>query len=260
MPAVRRSASSVLHASSHWPSKTRPASTRSQDDAFEGYRLLEKLGEGGMGVVWLAQQEHPIRRLVALKVVKPGGDSRQVLAGSSRSVRRSRYSTTRISPRSSTPASRRTAGRTSPWSTCQVSDHDLRGSARADDPARLELFLQVCEGVEHAHQKGVLHRDLKPNNILVANQDGRAVVKIIDFGVAKAIGPRLSAETMETEIGALLGTPEYMSPEQAGLTQSAVDTRTDIYSLGLVLYELLVGALPFDARELRQRPSSKCCA
>ncbi len=120
--------------------------------------------------------------------------------------------------------------------------------------ARLELFLQVCEGVEHAHQKGLLHRDLKPGNILVASQDGRSVVKIIDFGIAKAIGPGVTAGIVETQIGVLLGTPEYMSPEQASLTPEGVDTRTDIYSLGMVLYELLAGALPFDVDTLRQRP------
>ena len=231
-----------------------PASTHSLDDTFEGYRLLEKLGEGGMGVVWLAQQEHPIRRLVALKAVKPGGDSKQVLA---------RFESERQAlailghPNIATvfDAGVTLAGR--PYFAMEYVP-GLPITTFADQhgltiTARLELFLQVCEGIEHAHQKGVLHRDLKPNNILVANRDGRVVVKIIDFGVAKAIGPRLSAETMETEMGALLGTPEYMSPEQAGLTQSAVDTRTDIYSLGLVLYELLVGALPFDARALRQK-------
>ncbi len=231
-----------------------PASTDSLDDTFEGYRLLEKLGQGGMGVVWLAQQEHPVRRVVALKAVKPGGDSTQVLA---------RFESERQAlamlghPNIATIFHAGVTPEGRPYFAMEyvpglpiTTFADQHGLTIA---ARLELFLQVCEGIEHAHQKGVLHRDLKPNNILVANQDGRAVVKIIDFGVAKAIGPRLSAETMETEMGALLGTPEYMSPEQAGLTQSAVDTRTDIYSLGLVLYELLVGALPFDARELRRK-------
>ena len=122
------------------------------------------------------------------------------------------------------------------------------------------LFLQVCEAVEHAHQKGLLHRDLKPANILVSGRDGRPLVKVIDFGVAKALSDRLSAETLHTQVGSIVGTPEYMSPEQAGATSAPVDTRTDIYSLGLVLYELLVGALPFDAaRSAPQGACSRCC-
>src|SRR5258705_9185347 len=116
---------------------------------------------------------------------------------------------------------------------------------------RLRLFIQVCEGVQHAHQKAVIHRDLKPSNILVTVQDGRAVPKIIDFGVAKATAQRLTERTMFTELGAMIGTPEYMSPEQAEMTGLDVDTRTDVYALGVILYELLTGALPFDSKELR---------
>ena len=229
-------------------------STAPPDTRFGAYRLLEKVGEGGMGVVWRAQQEHPIRRIVAVKVVKPDGDSRQVL---------SRFESERQSlallnhPNIATVFD---AGVSSDGRPYFVMEYVPGSSitAFADQralaiPARLELFMQVCEGVQHAHQKGLLHRDLKPTNILATDQDGRAVVKIIDFGVAKAMGPHVRAETVETQIGMLLGTPEYMSPEQAGLSEAIVDTRTDIYSLGLVLYELLVGALPFDARELRRK-------
>jgi WD40 repeat protein len=206
-----------------------------------------------MGVVWRAQQEHPIRRIVAVKVVKPGGDSRQVL---------SRFESERQSlallnhPNIATVFD---AGVSSDGRPYFVMEYVAGSSITtfADQhalaiPARLELFMQVCEGVQHAHQKGLLHRDLKPSNILVTDQDGRAVVKIIDFGIAKAMGPRVAAETVETQMGILLGTPEYMSPEQAGLSEAHVDTRTDIYSLGVLLYELLVGARPFDARELRR--------
>ena len=117
---------------------------------------------------------------------------------------------------------------------------------------RLNLFMQVCEGVQHAHQKAIIHRDLKPSNVLVTEQDGKRLPKIIDFGVAKATAQKLTEKTLFTELGVLIGTPEYMSPEQADLTGEDVDTRTDVYSLGVILYELLVGALPFDSKELRR--------
>ena len=123
---------------------------------------------------------------------------------------------------------------------------------RLSTQKRLELFLEVCEGVQHAHQKGIIHRDIKPSNVLVTIQDNKAVPKIIDFGVAKATGARLTEETMFTAIGQVIGTPEYMSPEQMGTTGLDVDTRADVYSLGVLLYELLVGELPFDLKELRR--------
>jgi WD40 repeat protein/serine/threonine protein kinase len=229
------------------------------DDApglvFGAYRLVEKIGEGGMGIVWLARQEHPIRRDVAIKVVKPGADSAQVL---------SRFDSERQAlailnhPNIATVFD---AGLTDDGRPFFAMEYvpGLPITAFADQRAlpiadRLRLFLEVCEAVAHAHQKGVVHRDLKPANILVGDRDGRTTVKVIDFGVAKALGPApLASEALTTQIGLLVGTPEYMSPEQAGVTQAAVDTRTDIYSLGLVLYELLAGALPFDAGELRRK-------
>ena len=230
-----------------------PPADDSPGTVFGSYRLLEKVGEGGMGVVWRAQQDHPIRRVVALKVVKAVDLSTPVL---------SRFDSERQSlallnhPHIATVLDAGVTPDGRPYFVMEYVDGSpittFADQRALPITARLELFLQVCEGVEHAHQKGLLHRDLKPTNILVSDQDGRAIVKIIDFGIAKAMGP-LRGDTMETQMGALLGTPEYMSPEQAGLTQTAVDTRTDIYSLGLVLYELLVGALPFDARELRRR-------
>ena len=226
----------------------------SPETRFGPYRLLEKIGEGGMGIVWRAQQEDPIRRIVAVKVVKPGADSRQVL---------SRFESERQSLavlNHPNVAMVFDAGVTPDGRPYFVMEY-VPGSAItsfADErslpiSARLALFLQVCQGVEHAHQKGLLHRDLKPTNILVTDQSGSAVVKIIDFGIAKAVGPHVTDQAVETQAGVLLGTPEYMSPEQAGLTQAVVDTRTDVYSLGLVLYELLIGALPFDAGDLRRK-------
>ena len=123
---------------------------------------------------------------------------------------------------------------------------------RLTNRERLELFVQVCEGVQHAHQKAIIHRDLKPSNVLVAIRDGKSVPKIIDFGVAKATAQKLTERTLFTEMGALIGTPEYMSPEQAEMTGQNIDTRTDVYSLGVMLYELLAGVLPFDSKELRE--------
>jgi non-specific serine/threonine protein kinase/serine/threonine-protein kinase len=216
------------------------------------YRLLEELGSGGMGVVYLAEQEEPVRRPVALKVIKLGMDTRQVVA---------RFETERQAlavmdhPNIARvfDAGATETGR--PYFVMELARGvpitEYCDRHKLPTQERLRLFIAVCQAVQHAHQKGVIHRDLKPSNILVVIQDDRPVPKIIDFGIAKATGHRLAERTLFTERGQLIGTPEYMSPEQAEMSGLDVDTRTDIYSLGVVLYELLAGALPFDARKLR---------
>jgi len=217
------------------------------------YKILEVIGEGGMGVVYHAEQVEPVRRRVALKVIKLGMDTKQFVA---------RFESERQAlalMNSPNIAQVFEAGATEqgrPYFVMEL----VRGDPiteycdrhRLDTRQRLELFMQVCGGVQHAHQKGVIHRDLKPSNILVTLQDQKAVPKIIDFGVAKATAQPLTEQTLFTEVGQVIGTPEYMSPEQAEMRGQDIDTRTDVYSLGILLYELLVGALPFDARALRR--------
>ena len=217
-----------------------------------GYRLLSVLGEGGMGTVYRAEELGPLRRQVALKVIKPGMDSRQVVA---------RFELERQSLAAMDHAAIAkvfgcgTTTRGQPFFAMElVPGLPLQrycDQRRMPLRERLRLFQQVCDGVQHAHQKGVIHRDLKPGNILVADRDGEPAVKIIDFGVARATDPSQAGGTLFTEQGVVIGTPEYMSPEQARGDLARIDTRTDVYSLGVVLYELLVGALPFPADSLR---------
>ncbi len=217
------------------------------------YRLLQKIGEGGMGEVWEAEQTEPVQRRVALKLIKRGMDSTQVVA---------RFESERQAlalmdhPSIAKVFDAGTTERGRPYFVMElvhgVPITEYCDRHRMSVRQRLKLFIQACEGIQHAHQKAVIHRDVKPTNILVAEQNGSPVPKIIDFGVAKATAQRLTERTLFTELGQLIGTPEYMSPEQAELTGEDIDIRTDVYSLGMVLYELLVGALPFDPKELRQ--------
>jgi serine/threonine protein kinase/tetratricopeptide (TPR) repeat protein len=210
------------------------------------YRLLERIGEGAIGEVFLAEQTAPVVRRVALKVIKPGMDTREVIA---------RFETERQTLAiMSHPAIAQIfdAGTTAAGRPFFAMEYvpgvpltEYCDSRRLDLRRRLELFLEICDGVQHAHHKGIIHRDLKPSNLLVCERDAQAVPKIIDFGVAKATAPGLQPSDAHTRIGHLVGTPEYMSPEQAQLSPLDIDTRTDVYSLGVVLYQLLVGSLPY---------------
>jgi serine/threonine protein kinase len=221
--------------------------------AIGPYRLLEKIGEGGMAEVWRAEQTTPVHRTVAIKLIKAGMESKAMIA---------RFESERQAlALMDHPAIARVfdAGATADGRPYFVMEYvpgmpitEYCDKYRLSTRERLELFIQVCEGVQHAHQKAIIHRDLKPSNVLISVQDGKPAIKIIDFGVAKALAQRLTEKTMFTELGMLVGTPEYMSPEQAELTGRNVDTRTDVYSLGLIMYEVLVGALPFDNKELRK--------
>ncbi|HJT35596.1 MAG TPA: WD40 repeat domain-containing serine/threonine protein kinase, partial [Pirellulales bacterium] len=217
------------------------------------YKLVEQIGEGGMGTVWMAQQQEPVKRLVAIKLIKAGMDSKQVVA---------RFEAERQALALMDHANIARvldAGATSTGRPYFVMDL-VRGmpityycdEQHLTPRQRLELFVLVCQAVQHAHQKGVIHRDLKPSNVLVALYDGRPVPKIIDFGVAKAAGQILTEKTLVTSFGAIVGTLEYMSPEQAEINQLDIDTRSDIYSLGVLLYELLAGSPPFKREELEK--------
>ena len=235
------------------------------------YKLVEVIGEGGMGVVYLAQQIEPVKRLVALKVIRAGMDSRQVIA---------RFEAERQAlalmdhPNIAKVLDAGTTGRpdsqSGPDGRFEKPSYDagrpyfvmelVKGvpitkfcdERKLTPRERLELFLPVCHAIQHAHQKGIIHRDLKPTNVLVALYDGQPVPKVIDFGVAKAAGLPLTEKTLVTGFGALVGTPEYMSPEQAQLNQLDIDTRSDIYGLGVLLYELLTGTTPLTRKRMKE--------
>jgi eukaryotic-like serine/threonine-protein kinase len=217
------------------------------------YKLLEQIGEGGFGIVFMAEQQSPIRRRVALKIVKPGMDTRRVLARFKAELEALSLMDHRNIARA-LDAGATDSGR--PYFVMEL----VRGVPITDYcdqnhlpvPERLELFVSVCRAVQHAHQKGIIHRDIKPSNVLVTLNDGRPVPKVIDFGVAKAIDRQLIQETLFTRFAEMIGTPLYMSPEQAEMSSLDIDTRADIYSLGVLLYELLTGSTPFTKERLQQ--------
>src|SRR5688572_9451793 len=215
------------------------------------YKLLEKIGEGGCGVVYMAEQDEPVRRRVALKVIKLGMDTKQVI-GRFEAERQALAMMDHPNIAKVLDGGATDTGR--PFFVMElvrgvrITDYCDQNNLPTNE--RLELFMQVCQAVQHAHQKGVIHRDIKPSNILVTQHDDVAVPKVIDFGIAKATIGQLTDATLFTAFAQFIGTPAYMSPEQAQMSGLDVDTRADIYSLGVLLYELLTGNTPFDAKEL----------
>ena len=247
----------VMRLLAHDPGSVCPAPRAATPDLIDTmidqYRLLEILGSGGMGEVYLAEQETPIRRKVALKIIKLGMDTKEVIARF-QSERQALALMDHVNIAKIHDAGATQEGR--PYFVMEyvegVPITHYCDRHRLSTPERLGLFVQICQAIHHAHQKGIIHRDIKPSNVLVSRQNGSSIPKVIDFGVAKATSRRHTECTVFTEQGQLVGTPEYMSPEQAEMTGRFVDTTTDVYSLGVLLYELLTGKLPFESDTLRK--------
>ncbi|MDB2318548.1 protein kinase [bacterium] len=235
------------------PAKVESGSIAKPGEEIGRFKLLQQIGEGGFGVVFMAEQHKPIRRKVALKVIKPGMDTKGVVA---------RFEAERQAlammdhPNIAKVLDGGTTDSGRPYFVMElvkgvpITDYCDQNQLSADQ--RLELFITVCKAIQHAHQKGIIHRDLKPSNILVALHDGTPVVKVIDFGVAKAVNQQLTDKTLYTAFGQMVGTPQYMSPEQAEISGLDIDTRSDVYSLGVILYELLTGSTPLETDRLRK--------
>jgi WD40 repeat protein/serine/threonine protein kinase/predicted Zn-dependent protease len=234
------------------PTIVQPAIVEAPGTVIGHYKLLEQIGEGGFGIVFMAEQLHPVRRKVAFKILKPGMDTRQVIA---------RFEAERQAlalmdhPHIAKVFDGGATDSGRPYFVMElvkgVPITEYCDANQLTPRERLELFVSICHAVQHAHQKGIIHRDIKPSNVLVTKHDGIPVVKVIDFGVAKALGQQLTDKTVFTNFAQMIGTPLYMSPEQAELSGLDIDTRTDIYSLGVLLYELLTGTTPFDKERLK---------
>src|SRR3989475_5751467 len=244
---------SFLESPAHSPAATLDEPITERPGTVIGpYKLLEQIGEGGFGVVFMAEQTHPVRRKVALKVLKPGMDTRQVVARFE-AERQALALMDHPNIAHVFDGGETETGR--PYFVMEL----VRGIPITDfcdqnhltPRQRLELVLSTCHAVQHAHHKGIIHRDLKPTNVLVTLHDGTPVPRVIDFGIAKATGQQLTDKTLFTNFSQMVGTPLYMSPEQAEMSGLDMDTRTDIYSLGVLLYELLTGTTPFDKERLR---------
>ena len=238
---------------------TMAAVTERSGDRIGRYKLLQKIGEGGVGVVYMAEQQEPVRRRIALKILKLGMDTRSVIArfeAERQALAMMEHSNiARVLDAGATEAGR-------PFFVMELV-RGLKITEYCDQNKlpmreRLALFIQVCQAIQHAHQKGIIHRDIKPSNILVTSHDGVPVPKVIDFGIAKATEHRLTEKTLFTEFSSFIGTPAYMSPEQAEMSGLDIDTRSDIYSLGVLLYELLTGKTPFDGGTLLAAGLDEC--
>jgi serine/threonine protein kinase len=253
-PALRRvseTRQSTETRSTNLASRTSPAVEEKLSSKIGPYKLLQKIGEGGCGIVYMAEQEKAVRRRVALKVIKLGMDTKSVIARFEAErqalAMMDHPNIARVLDAGATETGR-------PYFVMElvygVKITEYCDQNRLGTEQRLELFIQICHAIQHAHQKGIIHRDIKPSNILVTMHDGIPVPKVIDFGIAKATEERLTDKTLFTAYAQFIGTPAYMSPEQVELSGLDVDTRSDIYSLGVLLYELLTGRTPFDAKEL----------
>ncbi|MCH8153557.1 MAG: serine/threonine protein kinase, partial [Planctomycetes bacterium] len=252
--AADAEAGSFLASAGNEGDATVVAAPHEQAGAMIGrYKLLQPIGEGGFGVVWMAEQKKPVKRRVALKIIKLGMDTKQVIA---RFEAERQALAMMAHPNIATVLDAGATETGRPYFVMElvkgVSITDYCDTEKLSTRQRLDLFIQVCNAVQHAHQKAIIHRDIKPTNVMVTLHDGNPVPKVIDFGIAKATNAELTEKTLFTEFRQFVGTPEYMSPEQAEMTGLDIDTRTDIYSLGVLLYELLTGTTPFDPKSLRR--------